>query len=137
QKFTRDKMPMSGERGDNRPAPFLMAGDPRFEQMLKLALVDMDEFNSAIKEWPQLQQMSEMDKRRFIRRVTLFRQKLREQAMEEAQQLGLNIPEDRKVEYFQNYWTARMRLEKDIRSEAKARHEIEMKALREKLQQEW
>ena len=137
QKFLRPKGPLAGERGINQSTPFLMAGDPRFEEMLKLALVEEDQFNSAVQDWPRLQQMSEIEKRMFLRRVTMFREKLRQEAMEEAEQLGLDIPEDQKVEYFRSYWTARMQLEKEIRAEAKERHEAEMEALRQKMRQQW
>jgi len=105
--------------------------------MLKLALVDENDFHGAIEEWPKYQKMSQMEKRVFTRRVTMFRDRLRNEATEEARQLGLDIPEDRKVEYFRAYWSARMKLEQIIRAEAQERHKNDMGELRQKLQREW
>jgi len=137
KKHGRPMGPHGEDRRVGQSRPFLMAGDPRFEQMLKLALVDKEKLSEAIENWPRTQQMSENEKRKFVRRVTMFREKLRKEAMEEARQLELEISEDQKVEYFRSYWTARMQLEQEIREQAKERHETKMKALREQLQQKW
>ncbi len=119
------------------PKPFLLAGDPRFEKMLKLALVDEDKLEAAIQEWPRLNEMSENEKRQFMRRVNGFRQKLRNDAEQEAEALALNIPEDKKLDYFRAYWNSRMEIEQEIRQQAEAQHESRMRELRMQLKQQW
>lgn len=137
QKYFRQMLHQGeGRRGD-QPMPFLMAGDPRFEQMLKLALVDEDKIGDAIRGWQRWEKMEPPQQRRFMQRLNQFREKLRNEAAEEASKLGLRIPEEKRVEFFRNYWTSRMQLEQQVRQKAEAEHERQMVAFRESLKLQW
>jgi hypothetical protein len=119
------------------PKPFLMAGDPRFENMLRLALVDEDKLAEAIEKWPKLDEMSEMEKRQFTKRVEMFRGRIRKEALQEATALALEIPEQQQVEYLRSYWEERIRVERAVRQQAEKDLDQKMETVREKLRQQW
>jgi len=126
------------QRGDKeRPKPFLMASDPRFAEMLKLALVEEDQLKEAIQNWPEYAEMNAMRRRFLERRLEGFRERVRSEAMEKAGQMGLNIPEARENEFIRDYWTARIRIEKEVRELAERELKKRSDQVRQRVENKW
>lgn len=125
-------------RGEpERPKPFLMASDPRFEQMLKLALAGEDELEKAIQDWPDYQEMNAMRRRFLERRIQGFRDRVRSEALGKAEKMGLTIPADRENEFIRDYWTARIRIEKEVRELAERELKKRSGQVRQRIENKW
>jgi len=124
-------------RDESRPKPFLMASDPRFEKMLNLALVKEDELEEAIRNWPEYQEMKPIRRQSLERRLANFRERIRSEAMENAESMELTIPAEREDEFIRDYWTARIQIEKEVREMAEAELRERSSQVRKRIQQKW
>jgi len=121
----------------NRPEPFLIAGDPRFERMLKLVLVEESDLEAALIEWPEYQEMGLIGKKVLERRIQSFRERTRKEALRFARESGIQIEEGQETAFIQDYWMERSRVEKEVRAEAEQLLRKKADDVRRKMIKRW
>lgn len=124
-------------RGETRLKPFLMASDPRFEKMLNLALVNENELEEAIETWPKYEEMNPMRRQHLKRRLDNFRDRIRSEAMAKAGEMDLTIPPERENDFIRDYWSSRIRIEKEVRKMAEAELRERSNRVREEIKRKW
>lgn len=117
--------------------PFLMAGTPQFTQMLKMALLPPDQVEVGMQQWPKYQEMDEMAREELRRNLERFRHRIKQEAMEDAQQQRLVIPPGQEGEFVRLYWEKRIQIETRVRQEAETRMKQEMDAIWGELRQRY
>lgn len=126
------------QRGEGQgPKPFLMASDPRFAKMLELALVEEDQLEQALQQWPEYQEMNPQRQQFLERRLNGFRERVRAEALEKAGEMDLSIPSGRENEFIRDYWTARIRIEKEVREMAEEELRKRGDQVRKRIENKW
>ncbi|GAB4243781.1 MAG: hypothetical protein OHK005_08380 [Candidatus Methylacidiphilales bacterium] len=98
-----------------------LVGGPEFERMLRLAFSSEEDVRSAMERMPGLVKEGPEAREKMLRRLEGFRRNLREQAMEAAKELGLDIPPQRERDFVQAYWMQRAKVERTLREEMEPR----------------
>ena len=127
------------DRGDRplMPQPFLMAGDPRFQKMLLIALSPAEQVQDKLAAWPEFQQMDEDKRARLKQSMEGFRDHIRRVAEDEAERMGLNLSEQRKKDFVRAYWKKRIAAEEPLRKEVEDRSKAVLQNIRDELKQEF
>lgn len=136
RKFKPGEGPRPGKRHD-QPRPFLVAGDPRFERMIELALVPESDLESALAQWPAFAEMDPRAQNGFRRRIETFRQRIHEDALRDAEQMGLVVAPEKQSEFVRMYWSERSRVEREVRQAAEEQLRTRMQEARERIKSSW
>jgi hypothetical protein len=131
------KMKEGREWRSMRPQPFLMAGDPRFQKMLLLALTPKEEIQKKLKDWPGLANMTEERRAQMQGEMEAFRARIFRTALKDAEESGLSLSEEQELAYVKRYWEGRSRVEGEIRASVQDRLQAAMQKEREALQKEF
>lgn len=115
------------------PKPFLMAGDPKFGEMLKLALMSKEELEAKISQWPHFAKMDKETRKKFEEHLSRFRLRIHNEASQESKNMDLNLGGDKLLEFTRAYWTDRIAVESRIRAEAEKQWDQAMNEARQKL----
>ncbi|MDD5260412.1 MAG: hypothetical protein PHD76_01045 [Methylacidiphilales bacterium] len=119
------------------PHPFLVAGDPRFQKMLIIALVPPDQVDKKLAEWPDYKNLDAEKKAQMAQKMGEFRERIHHTALEEAEKLGLQLPDNKKEAFVQAYWNKRIVAESALRKEAEEKDKASMQRIRDELKKEF
>jgi hypothetical protein len=120
-----------------RPEPILMAGDPRFQNMLLLATTAPDQLEAKMKNWPALAEMSDERKKQVKEEMEGFRNRIFKVAIKNAEESGMSLTEEQKPAYVKSYWQRRSKVETEIRKEVQERLKIAMERENGELKKEF
>lgn len=114
-----------------------LVGGPEFERMLRLALSSEEDVRSAMDRMPGLIKEGPEGREKMLRRLEGFRRNLRDQAMEAAKELGLDIPSQRERDFVQAYWMQRAKVERTLREEMEPRRRQLMEQVERELKEQF
>jgi len=89
----------------------------RFAQILSLTLVPKEKMREKLAKWPNYQSLSPEQRARLEERIDQVRQTARRQALEVAEEFGLQIPPGQEEDFVRTYWTERVQIEQTLRQE--------------------
>jgi len=119
EKSWRKKMAEEGRF--KKSEPLLMAGDPRFQKMLLVALAPPNQIEQKLKLWPAWSEMSEERRERMTREIENFRNRINKVALKKADEAGIMLTEAQKPEFVRRYWEQRSKVELAVRQEVEGR----------------
>lgn len=113
--------------------PFLIAGHPDFTRMLEAALAPPEELEARMSQLPRYQEMDERERQDLRQGIERFRRRVKEDALQDARQRGIAVPEAREAEFVRAYWQRRARIERRVRERAEAEIKTSMAGLEAEL----
>ncbi|NJL19232.1 MAG: hypothetical protein HC901_02785 [Bdellovibrionaceae bacterium] len=115
------------------PTPFLLAGDPRFEKMVRLAFLPEEQMLRVFNEWPEARDLPPEVREELPQRLTSFRDRVRHEAVKAAEEWGIALTPENRADFVRAYWEERIRLEREIRTRAQAELEQRQSGIRQNL----
>lgn len=96
------------------------AGPPdegRFGQILSLTLVPREKLQEKLAEWPNYQELSPEQRARLLERIDQVRETARKQALDVAQEFGLQVGPGQEDEFVRLYWSERVEMDQVLKQE--------------------
>ncbi|MEO0453030.1 MAG: hypothetical protein AAFY98_02690 [Verrucomicrobiota bacterium] len=100
------------------PKPFLIAGDPRFEQMSKLIFLSESEIEEAIQNWAPQHHLDGQQKQMMKTMILRMRERFYREADRLEKKLGLNLEGEQKEAFMKRLLESRISVEREIRQAA-------------------
>lgn len=110
-----------GRRGEGGPMFGPGMGGPQFEKMVELALGPEKDLDTALENWPRIKEKGPEAQERFLKQIENFRRFLKNQAMREAEEMGLKIKPGQEDDFVRGYWKKKLEVDQTLRKETEPR----------------
>jgi hypothetical protein len=111
--------------------------DERFPKMLELGTLPKDQLQKRMDEWAKQRNLPPERRQQMETRIERFRQRIRSEAMQSANKMGVKVPPNRENEFIQSYWQHKIETEKRLNEQQEPLREQLMQESQRQLRQEF
>jgi len=126
----------AGRRKGGGPPPLLVI-DERFKKMIDLALLPESDVEQNIDKLPMVAKMTETEKQKFTEHVKGFRNRIRKEALDKAEKIGITLSAEKQDEFVKNFWEKRIEMEKKLNEEIEPRRKKLMQDILDELSKKY